>query len=56
MAADEKRKRDDGKRQDKKHRNASQDVLARKSGDTEGRPRTKGDVPRAMKAGRQTSR
>ena len=56
MAGDKQRKRDDGKRQDKKGRNASQDVAARKSGNSEGRPKTRGNVPRAMKPGRQASR
>ena len=56
MAGDKQRKRGDGKRKDKKQQNASQDVMARKSGNAEGRPKTRGDVPRAMKAGRQTSK
>jgi hypothetical protein len=56
MAGDKKRKRDDGKRKDKKQQNASQDVAARKAGMEDNRPRTKGGAPRAKKAGRQTSR
>ena len=56
MAGDKHRKRTDGKRKDKKQQNASQDVMARKSGNAEGRPKTTGGVPRATKAGRQASR
>ena len=55
MAGNKERKRDDGKRKNTRRQNASQDVMARKSGNAEGRPRTKGNAPRAMKAGRQTS-
>ena len=56
MPGNKQRKRDDGKRKDTKRQNASQDVMARKTGNTEGRPRTKAGIPRAMKAGRQTAR
>ena len=56
MAGDNRRKRDDGRRTGKKRQNASQDVIARKTGNTEARVTTKGGVPRAMKSGRQTTR
>ena len=55
MPGDKERKRGDGRRKNTKRQNASQDVMARKSGNDEGRPRTKGGTPRAMKAGRQAS-
>ena len=56
MAGDKQRKRDDGRRQDKQRRSASQDVRARKSGNPEARPKARGNVPRAMKSGRQASK
>jgi hypothetical protein len=56
MPGSKERKRGDGKRKNTKRQNATQDVMARKSGNDEGRPKTKGDAPRAMKAGRQASR
>ena len=56
MPGGKERKRDDGKRKNTKRRNASQDVMARKTGNTEARARTKGGAPRAMKPGRQTAR
>ena len=55
MAGAKQRKRDDGKRKDTKRANASRDVKARKAGDPEARPGSKGGAPRTMKAGRQTS-
>ena len=55
MAGTKERKGKDGKRKNTQRQNASQDVMARKSGDAEGRPKTKGNVPRAMKSGRQSS-
>jgi len=56
MAGNKERKRDDGKRENTKRQNAGQDAAARKAGDEGSRPKTKGDVPRAKKAGRQTAR
>ena len=56
MAGTKERKRDDGKRKNTKRQNATQDVMARKSGDEAARPKTKGNAPRAKKAGRQTTR
>ena len=53
MAGNKERKRDDGKRKNTKRQNAARDTMARKVGDEEARPRTKGNVPRAKKAGRQ---
>jgi hypothetical protein len=52
MAGDTRRKRDDGGRTQKKQQNASRDVMARKSGNTEARPKTRGGAPRSMKSGR----
>ena len=48
------RKGGDGKRKNTKRQNAAQDVAARKDGDEAARPKTKGGVPRAKKAGHQT--
>ena len=53
MAGNKERKRDDGKRKNKKRQNAAKDVGARKGENEAARPKTKGDVPRAKKAGRQ---
>ena len=56
MPGSKERKRGDGKRKNTKRQNATQDVMARKSGNDEARPKTKGGAPRAAKAGRQTSK
>ena len=56
MPGSKERKRGDGNRKNTKRQNGMQDVMARKGGNDEGRPKTKGGAPRAMKAGRQTSR
>jgi hypothetical protein len=53
MAGTKERKGGDGKRKNKKRQNAAQDTAARKAGDESARPKTKGNVPRAKKAGRQ---
>ena len=53
MPGSKERKRDDGKRKNKKRQNANQDVGARRSGAEEARPKTAGGAPRAKKAGRQ---
>jgi hypothetical protein len=52
MAGDKQRKRKDGLRSDKKTKAMRQDITARRAGAEEARPRTKGNVPKAAKAGR----
>ena len=56
MPGTKERKRDDGKRKNTKRQKSTQDVMARKTGNAEARAKTKGDAPRAMKSGRQTTR
>ena len=56
MAGDKARKRKDGARGGKRTKAMRQDVAARRVGDEAGRPRTKRNVPKAAKAGRQKAR
>src|SRR5881392_1645574 len=55
MPGNKERKRDDGKRKNTRRKNAARDTAARKAGDEAARPKTKRDVPRAKKSGRQQS-
>jgi hypothetical protein len=55
MAGDKQRKRKDGSRSDKQTKAMRQDITARRAGADEARPKTKGNVPKAAKAGRSRS-
>ena len=55
MAGDKQRKKD-GARSDKKSKAMKEDIAARRAGAEGARPKTKGNVPKAAKAGRQKGR
>jgi len=55
MAGDKQQKRKDGSRSDKKSKAMRQDITARRAGAEGARPKTKGNVPKAAKAGRRKS-
>ena len=56
MAGSKQTKRKDGARSDKKSKAMKQDITARRAGAEDARPKTKDNVPKAAKAGRQKAR